>query len=129
MSRRVIIETICDPCLKAGQEVEAIELPPVTLFGNKPRLLALCEAHRAEVYDPFLNMVKTFGQTIDLEAASNEPSSSPASNGKRQSSTSAGQSLPCPDCSREFGSPQGLGAHRYQAHGVTAASKQEAKAG
>lgn len=28
-----------------------------------------------------------------------------------------GPTMPCPDCDKQFGSPQGLGAHRSRAHG------------
>lgn len=129
MARRVIVETLCDPCLAQGTEVAAEELPPLPLIGNKPRVLALCPDHRAEVYEPLLAMVKEHGQIVDIE-----PATGTAPRARVKATTSDGGSLDCPECRaagtpRSFTAPQGLGAHRYRAHGVESASKQEKRAG
>lgn len=124
MARRVIVETLCDPCLKAGSEVEAEELPPLNVVGNKPRIMALCPDHRVQVYDPLVEMVKEFGQIVDIE-----PKAEPASGTKRKAQ--AAGSYDCPECAaagepRSFSAPQGLGAHRYRAHGVESPAKVKA---
>jgi len=125
MARRVTVQLLCDPCLADGKEVEAEELPPLNLVGNKPRVLALCEGHRAEVFDPLVEMVKAHGQILDIDAgaapakASAKKSSRPAASG-----ASVGDPLVCPECGRDdFAAPQGLGAHRFRAHGVASQAK------
>jgi hypothetical protein len=139
MARRVIVKMLCDPCLAGGVEVEAEELPAMTLTGNKPRVLALCESHRNEVYDPLVAMLKDHGQIVDIE-----PATGTASAPKAAKKTAAAKApapgvsgevqYHCPECReagepRSFTAPQGLGAHRYRAHGVESASKQEKAAG
>lgn len=129
MARRVIVETLCDPCLAKGSEVAAEELPPLPLIGNKPRVLALCPDHRAEVYEPLLAMVKEHGQIVDIE-----PATGTTAKARVKTATPEAGSLDCPECRaaetpRSFTTPQGLGAHRYRVHGVEAASKQEKRAG
>lgn len=120
MARRVIVELLCDPCLVQDKnEVEGEELPPLPLIGNKPRVLVLCPRHRAEVYEPLLQMVKDYGQIVDIDSQGTRTvpakKASPASAPARPTGD-----LRCPECGREdFGGPQGLGSHRFRAHGIT----------
>jgi hypothetical protein len=128
MARRVITTMLCDPCLAEGNEVEGEELPPLPLIGNKPRILALCEDHRAEVYDPLVEMVREHGQIVDIEPGpravarpartrtrtrpEREPEPEPESPAEEPVAE-----YECPDCARSFTTPQGLGAHRSRVHG------------
>jgi hypothetical protein len=133
MARRVTVHTLCDPCLAMGSEVEAEELPPLNLVGNKPRTLALCEDHRKEVFDPLVQMVKDHGQILDIEpsASSGSGSAAPkrtAAKTAKAPAVTSSVGLECPECAeagtpRSFTAPQGLGAHRYRAHGVESTKK------
>jgi hypothetical protein len=118
--------------LAQGSEVAAEELPPLPLIGNKPRVLALCDVHRKEVYEPLVEMVKEFGQIVDIDGTA---ATAPKRSASRSSSPApSSDALWCPECEaagtpRSFTAPQGLGAHRYRAHGVESPTKQQAKAG
>lgn len=59
MARRVVV--LCDVHLEEGTRVEAAELPPITVEGNGPRVLALCEEHKRDYYDPFVELVEDLG--------------------------------------------------------------------
>ena len=59
MARRVVV--LCDVHLEEGERVEAAELPPITVEGNGPRVLALCEEHKRDYYDPFVELVEDLG--------------------------------------------------------------------
>ena len=128
MARQVIVQTLCDPCLAKGEEVDAEELPPLGLVGNKPRVLALCDVHRKEVYEPLVQMVKDYGQIVDIEPATASTPRKPAKAAAAPAPASA--ALPCPECEaagtpRSFNAPQGLGAHRYRAHGVESPNREK----
>lgn len=124
MARVITVQTLCDPCLNLDKaEVPGEELPPLPLVGNKPRVLAVCQRHKAEVYDPLLAMVRDYGQIVDIDGTT--------SNGKATKKVvQAGAGLTCPECGRDdFAAPQGLGAHRFRAHGVTKEQAAEQRAG
>lgn len=127
MARRVIVETLCDPCLAGGVESQAVELPPLPLVGNKPRIVALCVKHHGELAEPLIEALKEFGQIVDIEGGEVKR---PKAGQKLRDAANDGQ-FDCPECReagtpRSFAAPQGLGAHRYRAHGVESASKAKA---
>lgn len=135
MARRVTIQTLCDPCLKQDREVDGENLPPLTLIGSKPRIIALCPEHMVNIYKPLLEAVREFGQPIDIEPAMEGQPARKASSKRSSAATStAVESSPakpppsepiiCPECGRDdFQAPQGLGAHRWRAHGVQSPAK------
>lgn len=55
MARALVV--LCDVHLEEGQRVEAEELPPISIDGKDPRVLALCAQHKKDFYDPFLELV------------------------------------------------------------------------
>jgi hypothetical protein len=65
MAREVILRTWCDVCLAKDQNEEGIELPPLHLVPGKPRVVALCEVHRKELFDPLVELLKEHGQPVD----------------------------------------------------------------
>lgn len=71
--RRVKIDVLCDPCKAADEdsEVEGVELeiklPDVP---GKPRVLAFCDEHRKELYDPLVAVLIDLGQPISTPSRS-----------------------------------------------------------
>ena len=53
-----IVTVMCDVHLEQGERVEAEELPPISIEGKAPRVLALCEEHKRDFYDPFAELVE-----------------------------------------------------------------------
>ena len=72
MARAVVV--FCDLHLEEGQRVEAEELPPITIEGKGPRVLALCPEHKRDYYDPFMELVEDLAQEIPEEQSLEEPS-------------------------------------------------------
>jgi hypothetical protein len=161
MAREVIVKTWCDPCLgedahSEGRELPALHLPE--LPGPKPRVIALCERHEKEVYQPLLNLLLEYGQPVDDDGNPSGPrgrygqASGPdavtcpdcghvSPNRSALSSHSRGQhgkslaqllGLPapyiCPECDYASNRPQGLAAHRRAVHGVVGARRLEQEA-
>jgi hypothetical protein len=55
--------------LEEGQRVEAEELPPISIEGKGPRVLALCPEHKRDYYDPFMELVEDLAQEMPEEEA------------------------------------------------------------
>lgn len=122
MARQVTIRTLCDVCLKDSRETEAEELPPLNLVGNKPRILALCDEH-SKPYDDLVSLIKDFGQIVDIDGEPPVKEVTPrrpraASKSTPTVAANSGGEYECPECDNTFGTPQGLGAHRFRSHGV-----------
>jgi len=120
MARQVTIRTLCDVCLNTDTETDAEELPPLNLVGTKARILALCDEHRTP-YDDLVTLVKEFGQTVDIDGQS--PVKERVTRKRSTSSSTSSSSdddgeYQCPECEKMFSTPQGMGAHRFRAHGV-----------
>jgi predicted RNA-binding Zn-ribbon protein involved in translation (DUF1610 family) len=129
MARQVIVKTWCDPCLEQSVDTEGEELPPLKLpeLPGRARVLALCEVHRKELYDPLVEALRELGQTVDaegnpagargplkktpMEPAITGPSSTP-------SSAELGPTT-CPDCFKELKSLGSLQAHVRHVHNTT----------
>ena len=71
MAREVIVRTWCDVHLTQDDEhVEGEELPPLALAPRtKPKVVALCEVHRKEFYDPLVQLLADLGQPVPDAAA------------------------------------------------------------
>lgn len=117
MAREVVTHIWCDVCLQEDdQHVEAVETPPITVGTMKPRVLALCERHTKEVYEPFKELVTDLGVVAHDTTASAAPRRSPG--------TSPGSGIfpcPVPECEKQthpFKHEQSLRNHSKQVHGV-----------
>lgn len=147
MARQVIVRTLCDPCLESESETDGEELAPLKLpeISGKPRVVTLCEVHRKEFYDPFVEILRDLGQPVDEEgnasgprghykrktpkAPSSGPSSEPlppapagterASNEKAAAQARA--DLACPTCGRVSVSKSALQSHVRAQHDTTLA--------
>jgi hypothetical protein len=62
MARTVVV--ICDVHQERGQRVECEELPPITIEGKSPRVIALCPQCKDEYYDPFKQLVDDLGLEV-----------------------------------------------------------------
>jgi len=72
MARKIVV--MCDVHLEQGQRVEAQELPPISVEGKRPRVLALCAEHKHDYYDPFVELVEDLGvETPEKNAAKTSP--------------------------------------------------------
>lgn len=119
MAREIVTLTHvwCDVCLRDGQQVEAEELPPVSIGKLKPRLLALCEPHRKELFDPFREVVSDLGQIVPSSVQLGLPGSTIAS-----ASDQGIWPCPDPDCehhSQPYTHRQSLRNHAREKHGCT----------
>jgi hypothetical protein len=64
-----IAVVFCDLHLEKGERVQAEELPPITIEGKGPRVLALCPEHKRDFYDPFVELVDDLGQDVPAKKA------------------------------------------------------------
>lgn len=78
MARQVIVAVWCDVCQENELQTEGDELTPIQVGNTKARVPALCEAHRKEFYDPFMEM-------LGLAAFADSLSSQPKPGKKQQS--------------------------------------------
>lgn len=119
MAREVLTRIWCDVCLadvEDGEEpthTEAEETSPVTIGFLKPRVVALCEAHRKELFDPFDQLVRELGQPLH----SGGPVIA-APTGSRP------KAYPCPDpeCEKHddaYANASSLGGHAQRVHGMS----------
>lgn len=123
MAQRIEVQTLCDPCLASGEEVDAEELPLLNLVGNKPRLLALCPTCKIQ-YDQFVELVKTYGQIVEGDGTERPIAPRRQAGQARSTAGDPPGTHVCPECGRDdFKAPQGLGAHRWAAHGVQSPNK------
>jgi len=141
----VIVRTLCDPCLESESETDGEELAPLKLpeISGRPRVVTLCEVHRKEFYDPFVEILRELGQPVDEEgnasgprghykrkapkASSSEPSS-PAKVGIEagqvkvtQPSSAPVNDLACPTCGKVSVNKSALQSHVRAQHDTTLA--------
>jgi hypothetical protein len=124
VAREVIFKTWCDLCLAAEQKnVEGIELPALALpeVGNKPRVVALCEVHRKELYDPLVEVLREHGQIAD-EAGQPTGHTGPRGPYKKRGAT-AKENVPggmdCPQCGHNSPNRSALSSHVRNMHDAT----------
>lgn len=121
MAREVVTHIWCDVCMHTDDVyTEATETPPIVLGNMKPRVLALCDVHTKEVYEPIKELLTELGQVAD---AAKFPGTSPGSG-----------TWPCPDPAchkhdRPFKHEQSLRNHSKQVHGMTIAELRRFHAG
>ena len=122
MAREIILRTWCDPCLVEEKQVEGQELPPLTLIpGRKPRVLALCEVHRKEFYEPLVELLAEHGQAVDSDGHPIPGTRGPY---KKKVTPLAGEgAFPCPaeGCNYVGGTKNRLQSHARSVHDVTLA--------
>lgn len=123
MAREVIVRTWCDPCLANDVQEEGTELPPLTLpglTGNKRRVLALCDVHRKEVYQPLLELLEEHGQMVDDEGNPSGPRGPYKTRGASQGNSTQG-SLTCPaeGCDHTSPNRSALSSHVRNMHDTT----------
>lgn len=132
MARVVVEHLLCDAHL--AQEVQVsdeVETTPLVQIGtDKPKRLDLCKDCRTDMFEPFVELLKSEGRTEtgrrggggkrknkpQLEAV---PDEQPAAAATEPTRTEL-PSFTCPTCSRTFGKAQALGAHRARKHGYRA---------
>lgn len=139
MAREIITTILCDVCLndeEIDEKVEAVEMPPVSIGGAAPKVVALCEEHKADYWEPFIVLLDNLGQAVQSGKI------------KKSSKTAAKATLPltsdeelpripkitsaqCPECEKVYAFPeykrpqQALGLHRRRAHGVLGVKNKE----
>lgn len=119
MAREVIVKTWCDPCLEQGEEREGVELSPTKLaeLPGRARIIALCEVHHKELYEPFVTVLRELGQTVDEDG---QPA---GARGPKRKAAPAEQKPDkphaCPKCGKGSKTFPGLQAHVRAQHGTT----------
>jgi hypothetical protein len=63
MARAIV--TYCDLCLKEDVYTEAAPTPQISIGRGKPKTLDVCEQHRKEHVDPFVELMSTLGQFVE----------------------------------------------------------------
>lgn len=117
MAREVIVSTWCDVCLAEDERVDARELSiTVTEVSGKPkpRVLALCPAHEAELVTPLLELLEEHGQLVDTEG-------NPITPAKAKSADKGPKAMSCPVCSHVSPNRTALASHTKSMHGKTLA--------
>jgi len=70
MPKLVIVNSLCDPCYRDGEESAGEEV--VVAFGDlarsKPQVMLTCERHRKEFYDPLRELLEAFGASPEGSA-------------------------------------------------------------
>lgn len=69
MTREVLVIVSCDLCRAEEVVREAATSSPIVVGTAKPVTLDLCEAHRAEVLEPFLGLLAEYGIPADTPPA------------------------------------------------------------
>jgi len=128
MAEQVVINRWCDAHL-AQDETAQVEgqQHSLAIDGDSPQILDFCSECYAEKIEPLLKLLATHGQPLQKKSKpqSRRPTATAAATPRVKVGAYA-----CPDCERTFGTPQGLGAHRYRNHGYVAPHKaQQAKEG
>lgn len=125
MARELVTNIWCDVCLTPGEDAEpeytpAKEHPPVTVGMLQPRVVALCDTHRKELFEPFETLIREHGQTpgkiTDIPKA--------AAPKKAPKTRATGAPIPCPDpaCEKHanpYENSSSLTGHARNAHGMT----------
>lgn len=64
MARQIIENVLCDVCLNDDETfTPAVETPWVAIGSAKPKVVALCERHMKELFEPFQSVLAEHGQT------------------------------------------------------------------
>lgn len=127
MARELQVKIWCDPCATQDLRTEGVETPLVTIGGNKPRMVALCEPHRKELYDPFAEIITNLGVTMDQIESNRAPKRVKAKSGSdapppsQMPGSSTGKAIKCPlgDCDETRKSPSGVADHLRKHHSTT----------
>jgi hypothetical protein len=119
MAREVIVKTWCDPCLAEDVNEEGTELAPILLpelGGTKPRVVAVCEVHRKELYQPLLDLLAEHGQMVDEDG---NPTGPRGSYKKRANSTQGPLTCPAEGCDHSSPNRSALSSHVRNMHDTT----------
>jgi hypothetical protein len=111
MAREVIVRTWCDPCLADDKHEEGDEFGPMSLIPGKPRVVALCEVHRKELYDPLIELLTDHGQPVDSDG-----NSSPGVRGHHKPRATNATGPTCPACGHVSTTRTALQAHTRKMH-------------
>lgn len=65
MAREISLTIWCDVCYDDNVQTEGEELPPITLGNLKPRVIALCEEHKAGLFDRLSDALTQHGVLAD----------------------------------------------------------------
>lgn len=140
MARELTMNLWCDVCLAAGDREQAEGEYTITVVGvlqSRPRLVALCERHRKEHYDPIVTLLQDFSSVPDAapKATKKAAAAAAASGGREKSAedpsrgTTAGVLRGgggeiCPKCGHELTGLPGMQRHAVEDHGRTLAQLQ-----
>lgn len=131
MAREIIVQVWCDWCQDIDMQTPGDELPPIQVGGQKARVPALCEPHKKEFYDPFVEMLQL---AAFADAISNVKSSKPqkvgavggvpGSTGTRKppvSPEAKATGIPCPyeGCDSISKNRSSLGGHTRSQHQIS----------
>jgi hypothetical protein len=119
VAREVIVRTWCDPCLAEDRQEDGVELAPLLLpelGGTKARVVALCEVHRKELYQPLLDLLEEHGQMVDEEG---NPSGPRGAYKKRALASPEALSCPAEGCDHISPNRSALSSHVRNMHGTT----------
>lgn len=87
MAREFVTHIWCDVCLEQDDiRTEGSETPAITIGNMKPRVLALCDTHMKEHYEPVKQMLQELGQPVDL----------PVQRSHRSDRVEEGEEMECP---------------------------------
>lgn len=117
MAREIVISVLCDACLRHEIRTEATELPPLSLAPTrKPRVLALCDPCKKELYEPLLLLLAERGAPVADDGTAPLPTLVPTeASGKGRPPIES----PCPACAHVSISRGALKSHVRQVHGTT----------
>lgn len=124
MAREVIFKTWCDLCLARDEQTEGQEIPPLLLPeipGKQAVVVALCEVHRKEVYDPLVAILQEYGQHVDEHG---NPTGPRGKYKAKPGSPAAAviEAVPdstCPLCGKEMAHRGSVNSHLRNSHGTT----------
>jgi hypothetical protein len=127
--REVVIQSWCDECAAAGEDVVG---DPIDInWLGRDYSLDLCEEH-GTAFAEVQRLIDAYGQAGPRRSKKDAPAARPE---RRDPSPEHGKFSPdsmaalqqdgtyqCPSCERTFTNPQGLGSHRAKSHGYRRAS-------
>lgn len=119
MARQVEVKVLCDPCMARDQEAAGEEFT-ISLQGDKPLVVAFCEPHRKEFYDPIVDALAIYGEkaSADMLSGKAKRQTYPSVRAERGSGEHA---CPVEGCTKAYAWRGSLRTHVQDEHGTTLA--------
>lgn len=140
MAREIVTNIWCDPCFQGpDQERNEGEEVTIALNGTAPKVMALCDRHRKELYIPLAAALTEYGQRTEGSARGGKTRPAGATSGRPTAAAPAtagplagkghGGEHKCPECDYAGPTRDALNSHLTNYHDTSLAEVEAAAAG